>query len=117
MSQQGPQDHQDADDAEAADAYLHAARTHLDSAAERALTSPWRLMALDEASRQITRAIEAQARAMREDGASWARIGACLGVTAAAAEQRFGDLIIDSGRGGRGADGGARSEQPHERRE
>jgi hypothetical protein len=97
----GQQDHRDHQDAEAAAAYLHAARTHIDRASERPPLDPWRLMDLDEVHRQITGAIESQARGMREGGASWAKIGACLGTTGARAAERF-DLIIDSGRGAEG---------------
>ncbi len=50
----------------------------------------WRLMALDEAARAVTRAIAVEALGMREQGDSWARIGACLGTTRQAAQQRFG---------------------------
>jgi hypothetical protein len=97
----GQQGHQDAD-TEAAAAYLAAVRVHLDSA-ERAPTDPSRLTALHEARGEIEGAIEAQVRTMREHGASWPRIGACLGTTGAKAAERY-DLIIDSGRGADGAD-------------
>ncbi len=57
-----------------------------------------RLAELNEARRDAELAVEDQVARMRENGASWARIGACLGVTKQAAHERYGRLIIDTGR-------------------
>jgi hypothetical protein len=76
-----------------------AARHHLDSAEECAVGSGSRLMALDIVRREVAAEIDAEVRAMRERGDSWARIGACLGTTKQAAHERFSGLVIDSGRG------------------
>ncbi len=74
------------------------ARLNLETAEDRAVGSGSRLMALDIARREIALEIDAEVRAMREQGDSWARIGACLGTTKQAAQQRYGAVIIDSDR-------------------
>jgi hypothetical protein len=50
------------------------------------------LMALDSAAAQVAHFTREAVAQMRSNGATWARIGAALGTTRSAAQQRFRDL-------------------------
>lgn len=76
--------------------YTQEVRAHVE-AAEAAARGP-RLAELELARRALEAEMDAEVRAMREAGDTWARVGACLGVTRQAAQQRYGTLITDSGR-------------------
>ncbi len=73
-------------------------RDHITDAELAPVGGGSRLTALNDARRALDAEVDFEVRAMREQGDSWARIGACLGTTKQAAQQKFGGLVIDSGR-------------------
>lgn len=70
--------------------HTQSARSLIETAEDRSPDSAFRLMALHQAVGELHREIAATVAAMREDGQTWERIGACLNITRQAAQKYYG---------------------------